>query len=93
TETKKKRPCLIVSNNNYNHHFNTVLVAPISTSENYHALEKYVESPLFVAINPADIHGTALLKHIRAIDPARRSNGRVVANLSQPKSDSSSSMI
>ncbi|WP_255031992.1 type II toxin-antitoxin system PemK/MazF family toxin [Pediococcus acidilactici] len=26
TETKKRRPCLVVSNNHYNRYFNTVLV-------------------------------------------------------------------
>lgn len=48
TETKKKRPCLVVSNDHYNRYFNTVLVVPISTSDKYRTLEKYVKSPLFI---------------------------------------------
>lgn len=83
TETRKKRPCLIVSNNQYNRFFNTVLVIPISTADKYQTNDKYVKSPLFMPINEDNIHGVALLQHIRAIDPAKRSDSKVVATLPQ----------
>lgn len=35
TETKKLRPYLIVSNNSYQKVFNTVIIAPISSSRKY----------------------------------------------------------
>lgn len=78
TETKKRRPCLVVSNNHYNRYFNTVLVVPISTAEKYRVAEKYVKSPLFIPIDQGDIQGTALLQHVRAVDPTKRSNGQVM---------------
>lgn len=81
TETKKKRPCLVVSNAHYNQYFNTVIVVPISTSAKYWQVEKYARSPLFVEINHNKIHGTALLQHVRAIDPTKRSNGQIEATL------------
>lgn len=83
TETKKKRPCLVVSNDHYNRYFNTALVVPISTSDKYRTLEKYVKSPLFIRIDKGKIQGTALLQHVRAVDPTKRSDGEVVAALSQ----------
>ncbi|KGO32502.1 type II toxin-antitoxin system PemK/MazF family toxin (plasmid) [Oenococcus alcoholitolerans] len=88
TETKKKRPCLIISNNNYNRYFNTVLVVPISTASKYRNLEKYVRSPLFIGIDKEEVHGTALLQHIRAIDPTKRADGEIVATLSQQEMSS-----
>ncbi|KRN26649.1 hypothetical protein IV36_GL001633 [Liquorilactobacillus mali] len=60
-----------------------MLIVPISTSEKYRTLEKYVKSPLFIRIDTGEIHGTALLQHIRAVDPTKRSDGEVVATLSQ----------
>lgn len=80
-ETKKKRPCVVVSNEQYNHYFNTILVIPISSSEKYLSMKKYQVSPLFVHINHHPICGTALLHHIRAIDPEKRTNGRVLAQI------------
>lgn len=82
TETKKQRPCLVVSNDEYNQHFNTVLVIPISSSDKYKTQEKFVHSPLFKSIDLETVHGTALLQHIRAIDPKMRSNGKVVGRVS-----------
>lgn len=82
TETKKTRPCLIVSNDNYNRHFNTILVVPISTSQKYLTEKKFIESPLFVSIQGDKIHGTALLQHVRAIDPSLRSDQKRVAKIS-----------
>lgn len=82
TETKKRRPCLVVSNNHYNRYFNTVLVVPISTAEKYRVAGKYVKSPLFIPIDQGDIQGTALLQHVRAVDPTKRSNGQVMEKIS-----------
>jgi mRNA interferase MazF len=93
TETKKKRPCLVVSNDHYNRYFNTALVVPISTSDKYRTLEKYVKSPLFIRIDKGKIHGTALLQHVRAVDPTKRSDGEVVAALSQQEISSISTKV
>ena len=81
TETKKERPCMVVSNDEYNRHFNTVLVVPISSSNKYQTQERFAKSPLFKSIDLNSVHGTALLQHVRAIDPKMRSNGRVVDRL------------
>lgn len=35
TETKKKRPCIVISNNQYNRYFNTIIIVPISSSKKY----------------------------------------------------------
>ena len=93
TETKKKRSCLVVSNDHYNRYFNTALVVPISTSDKYRTLEKYVKSPLFIRIDKGKIHGTALLQHVRAVDPTKRSDGEVVAALSQQEISSISTKV
>lgn len=81
TETKKNRPCLVISNALYNQYFNTVIVVPISTSEKYRKVEKYIKSPLFVEIKKNKIQGTALLQHVRAVDPSKLSNGQIEATL------------
>ncbi|GHP13402.1 hypothetical protein YK48G_08270 [Lentilactobacillus fungorum] len=81
TETKKKRPCMIVSNDEYNRHFNTVLVIPISSSDKYRTQEKFIHSPFFKRIDLKTIQGTALLQHVRAVDPRIRSNGEVVGRV------------
>lgn len=81
TKTKKKRPCIVISNNQYNRYFNTIIIVPISSSKKYLTLEKYIKSPLFLNIGKDNIQGTALLQHLRTIDPAKRSNGKVVARL------------
>ncbi|GGI62332.1 mRNA interferase [Limosilactobacillus caviae] len=81
TETKKKRPCIVISNNQYNRYFNTIIIVPISSSKKYLTLEKYIKSPLFLNIEKDNIQGTALLQHLRTIDPAKQSNGKVVARL------------
>lgn len=81
TETKKTRPCIIVSNNQYNHYFNTVMVVPISSAKKYQNEEKYRVSPLFMTIEKENVHGTALLQHIRTIDPHKRINEAVVDRL------------
>lgn len=81
TEMQKKRPCLIISNNNYNHVFNTVIVVPISSSKKYFQ-KKYVESPLFVEVKKDLVNGTILLQHIRSVDPKSRIEGERLASLS-----------
>lgn len=80
-ETQKKRPCVVVSNNHYNHHLNTVIVAPISSSEKY-TEEYYSQSPFFIQIPDNDIvHGTILLQHLRSIDPKARTKSVVLYQL------------
>ena len=41
SEMRKVRPCVIISNNQYNSIFNTVIVMPISSSDKYQKDEKY----------------------------------------------------
>lgn len=81
-EMQKKRPCLIVSNNNYNRIFNTVVVVPISSSQKYFQ-KKYVESPLFAEVKSNSVSGTILLQHLRSIDPQKRIEGKRLAHLSE----------
>jgi mRNA interferase MazF len=82
-ETKKRRPCVVVSNEHYNHYFNTILVIPISSAEKYLSIKKYQISPLFISIDHHPIYGTAMLQHIRAIDPSKRTDGKAVTRLTQ----------
>lgn len=82
-----------MSNNHYNRYFNTVLVVPISTSDKYRTQEKYVKSPLFIKIDKGEIHGTALIQHIRAVDPTKRSDGEIVATLSPQEISSISTKV
>lgn len=81
TETQKRRPCLVVSDNHYNRYFNTVIVIPVSSSRKYQEEERYRLSPLYVAIQAEGVQGTALLQHIRAIDPNVRISGKVIGKL------------
>lgn len=81
TETKKERPCMVVSNDEYNRHLNTVLVIPISSSDKYRTQERFVRSPFFQRIDLESVHGTALLQHVRAIDPERRSTGKIIGQV------------
>ncbi|MBO1085616.1 MULTISPECIES: type II toxin-antitoxin system PemK/MazF family toxin [Enterococcus] len=79
-ELAKKRPCVIISNNNYNKIFNTVLVMPISSSTKY-LQEKHQRSGAFQTISDTvmnTIKGTILCQHIRSIDLSQRSNLQVV---------------
>lgn len=82
-EMRKTRPCLVVSNNDYNKYFNTTLVLPISSSKKYLEQEKYLKSPIFVSFKEQDVHGTVLLQHVRAVDLKRRQDSKVVGHLSQ----------
>ncbi|GAK47127.1 toxin-antitoxin system toxin component MazF [Secundilactobacillus oryzae JCM 18671] len=72
TETKKLRPYLIVSNNSYQKVFNTVIIAPISSSRKY--LEpRFSSLPFFVEVPlNSKVTGTILLQHLRSIDPSIR---------------------
>lgn len=54
----------------------------------YVELEKYRVSSLFAAIDCNGIHGTALLQHIRAIDPNARVSGNMVAHLTDSELES-----
>lgn len=81
SEIKKKRLCIIISNQNYNHFFNTSLVLPISSSDKYRNNPKYAESPFFETIDLTNIHGTILLQHLRTVNVLARSDGKVVDKL------------
>lgn len=81
TEMKKKRPCIIISNNDYNELLDTVIVAPVSSSNKYQENEKYKISPLFIPIALNQIRGTILLQHVRSIDPVKRSSSKVVGRV------------
>ncbi|QNQ80193.1 type II toxin-antitoxin system PemK/MazF family toxin [Lactobacillus sp. PV034] len=81
-EEKKTRPCVIVSNDNYNRIFNTVMVLPISSSSKYLNEEKYQVSPLFKSIVGNKIRGTILLQHLRTIDPSVSVSGPLQETLS-----------
>lgn len=70
-----------------------MLVVPISTSDKYRTQEKYAKSPLFIRIDNGKIHGTALLQHVRAVDPTKRSDGEVVATLSHQEISSISTKV
>lgn len=66
----KKRPCVIISNDNYNKIFNAVLVMPISSATKY-LQEKYQRSGAFQTIFDTamyTIKGTILCQDIRSID-------------------------
>lgn len=84
TETKKTTPCLVVSNNQHNQLLNTILIAPISSSQKYKE-ERFMVSPFFVSMPVNDrLKGTILLQHIRSIDP----NSQVIGTpLTHLKSD------
>jgi len=81
TETKKTRPWLVVSNNQFNQLLNTALIAPISSSQKYKE-ERFIVSPFFVSIPDNDkVQGTILLQHIRSIDPTSRVIGSPITHL------------
>lgn len=93
SETKKTRPCAVVSNNNYNRFFNTVMVAPISSSEKYKE-KKFLESPFFIEIpSEKKVYGTILLQHIRSIDSSVRTDGVVIDKLSRKQTDAISATL
>lgn len=81
-EMKRRRPCVVVSNNNYNRFFNTLIIAPISSSSKYETESKYRFSSAYLSVEAADIKGTILLQHLRTIDPNKRTDGKVVASIS-----------
>ncbi|MBD5432512.1 MAG: type II toxin-antitoxin system PemK/MazF family toxin [Lactobacillus sp.] len=82
-EEKKTRPCVIVSNDNYNKTFNTVMVLPITSAKKYVEQEKYRVSPLFKFFSGSKISGTILLQHLRTIDPNVRVSGPIQDYLPQ----------
>ncbi|MFK4568187.1 type II toxin-antitoxin system PemK/MazF family toxin [Enterococcus sp. UD-01] len=83
-ETNKKRPCVVVSNNQYNDLLNTIIVAPISSSPKYQENTKYVESPLFInLLDTKKIKGTILLQHLRSIDPTARINQSAISRINE----------
>ena len=83
SEQKKQRPCVIVSNSEYNHYFNTVIVVPISSSKKFLTEQPFKESPLFIQLsNSHSIRGTILTQHLRSIDPSVSITSPVVDQLS-----------
>lgn len=89
-ETKTNRPCIVVSNNFFNHHYNTAWVLPISSSAKYVNLPRYEHSPMFITINKRRtnrndknhrfIYGTVMVQHLRGIDPRQRCMYGTIAN-------------
>ncbi|MFD1124853.1 type II toxin-antitoxin system PemK/MazF family toxin [Lentilactobacillus raoultii] len=69
-------PYLVVSNDEYNRHSNTVLLIFISSSDKYKTQERFIHSPLFKSIGLEAVHDTALLQHVRTIYPKVRFIGR-----------------
>ncbi|WP_040535485.1 type II toxin-antitoxin system PemK/MazF family toxin [Schleiferilactobacillus shenzhenensis] len=82
-EQKKNRPCVVVSNDDYNRYFNTVIVVPISSSAKYVEEDRYRDSPLFIQVKAGKVSGTALLQHVRSVDLTKRSDGKVTGVVSQ----------
>ncbi|WP_137596854.1 type II toxin-antitoxin system PemK/MazF family toxin [Paucilactobacillus kaifaensis] len=76
-ETKKIRPCVVVSNDQYNQIFNTVIVVPISSSDKYKQ-RKYLTSPFFIDVRTKNnvVDGTILLQHLRSVDPVARTTSQ-----------------
>lgn len=88
-EQKKTRPCVIVSNGNYNHYFNTVIVVPISSSSKFLNEKRFIESPLFIQLTSThNIHGTVLTQHLRSIDPKQRIKSPIIDRLSDAEFNS-----
>lgn len=92
-EERKTRPCIIVSNNQYNRVFNTVIVVPISSAKKYQTEEKFRKSPLFVFLNKDKVYGTALLQHIRTIDPNKRISGSLKGKLTDDEMQNIKSVL
>lgn len=59
-ETKKTRPCLIISPNEMNKYLKTIVIAPLTTN-----LKKY---PTRVSINHNGSKGMVMLDQVRTID-------------------------
>ncbi|WP_125713469.1 type II toxin-antitoxin system PemK/MazF family toxin [Companilactobacillus kedongensis] len=93
SEPKKTRPCIIVSNNNYNQYFNTCIVVPISSSKKYKTETKYKKSPFFINIKTDKVDGTALLQHVKSIDLTARIDGKVISKLSPSKMNNISNIL
>ncbi|UUX33832.1 type II toxin-antitoxin system PemK/MazF family toxin [Fundicoccus culcitae] len=81
-EANKKRPCVIVSNDQYNQYLNTVIIAPISNAAKYVNDPKYSKAPMFIRIPENDVvTGTILLQHLRCVDPKVRITGHSLYKL------------
>ena len=63
SEIKKTRPCVVISPNEMNHHINTVIIAPMTSSS-----KKY---PTRVPIEFQSKKGQIVLDQIRTVDKAR----------------------
>lgn len=63
SETKKTRPCLIISPNEINHHISTVIVAPMTTKGQLY--------PTRVTCEFQGKEGQIVLDQIRTIDKTR----------------------
>lgn len=88
-EQKKRRPCVIVSNTEYNHYFNTVIIVPISSSKKFLTEPRFKESPLFIQLSSShSVHGTVLTQHLRSIDPSMRISSPAIDQLSDVEFDS-----
>jgi len=70
SEVNKNRPCLIISPNEMNNALNTVIIAPITTSNK--------DYPTMVKITLKKKKSFIMLDQIRAIDKIRLSNKETV---------------
>lgn len=64
-EPKKICPCLVVSNDNYNQVFNTVIFLPISSARKYETEPRFRESPLFITAPAGNFFGRPLQRSSR----------------------------
>lgn len=78
-EQGRSRPCVVVSNDQFNALYNTVFIAPISSQLKYRTEPKFLNSYLFQPVDAGTIHGTILLQHTRAIDMNSRKLSNSVA--------------
>ena len=74
-----------MSNNRFNHHYNTVWILPISSSPKYDTQIQYVKSPMFIPIKNSQVYGTILVQHIRDVDPSWRRQGSCKGMIKVPK--------
>lgn len=63
SEIKKTRPCIIVSPNEMNQVFHTVIIAPITSNK-----KKY---PTRVSVSKSNVKGMIVLDQLRTIDKKR----------------------
>ena len=86
-EMKKTRPCMIISNDHFNRHYNTRWIIPISSRPKYRTLMRYRLSPFFV---PIEVHnssettsGNLLVQHFDDISAKDRCRSKLMGRANQ----------